>query len=187
MPRFFNVKNDNSAVGPKIIWDEEINVLQPEVGAVLDELRNDKEIVFPLKSAGKQENDKIYEIQYISIDNSSINSDASFKENIYNNYSSEVPLLEEHKNELSQIFSTIEENPIPILTGRRTIRKLAENRKVIYTLKKFKIGEKEYYSLHQPYTFSGEKYCGSHLEKLEQIYSTLIKKSTETQYTDMHL
>uniref|UniRef100_A0AC35GKU4 Uncharacterized protein n=1 Tax=Panagrolaimus sp. PS1159 TaxID=55785 RepID=A0AC35GKU4_9BILA len=160
MPRFFNVKNDNSAVGAKIIWDEEINVLQDKVGAVLGKLRNREEIVFSLKSAGKQEDGEMLQIQYAS-------SFSESKENIYNNYSFEMPLLEEHRYELCEIFSTIEENPI--LTGRRTIRKLAEKRKEKYTLKKFKISEKEYYSLHQPYTFSGERYCGLHHENLEQI------------------
>uniref|UniRef100_A0A914QUF1 Uncharacterized protein n=1 Tax=Panagrolaimus davidi TaxID=227884 RepID=A0A914QUF1_9BILA len=145
MFRFINVKNDNSAAGDRIIWDEEINILQPEVIANLDELRNGKEIVLLLKSLAVEDKK---EDQSDSIE---------FKLKVYEfeNYSSDMPLLEEHQKELSPIWSTFK--PKSIITGRRTMRRLSETANGVYTLKKIKVGENEYYILHQPYSIEAEK------------------------------
>uniref|UniRef100_A0A914QIM6 Uncharacterized protein n=1 Tax=Panagrolaimus davidi TaxID=227884 RepID=A0A914QIM6_9BILA len=144
MFRFINVKNDNSADGEKIIWNEEINILQPEVVAHLDELRNGKEIVLPLKSVAVEDNkedqseyednskeedslmnrifsffaqcfSKVFGGENRSTEATVANikdpkevtfqNPMEFKPKIYEfeNYSSDMPLLEEHQKELASI------------------------------------------------------------------------------------
>uniref|UniRef100_A0AC35FAP7 Uncharacterized protein n=1 Tax=Panagrolaimus sp. PS1159 TaxID=55785 RepID=A0AC35FAP7_9BILA len=225
MSRFFNVKNDNSANGEKIIWDDEINILQPEVVANLDKLRNGEEIVLPLKLVAMEENkeDQSDEDEDTKEEESVMNRIFSFfaqclskvfggengstedvvatvkdpneitsqnpmelKPKVYEfeNYSSDMPLLEEHQKELSQIWSTLK--PKSIITGRRTMRRLSEKANDVYTLKKVKVGENEYYILHQPYDFAKEKntqYKYSDQEKLEQVYATLTQSLSKTPYT----
>uniref|UniRef100_A0A914RDH5 Uncharacterized protein n=1 Tax=Panagrolaimus davidi TaxID=227884 RepID=A0A914RDH5_9BILA len=236
MSRFFNVKNDNSAVGEKIIWDEEINILQPEVVANLDKLRNGKEIVLPLKlvamerkeeekgseeseggTNGKEESDeeedakeeesmmnRIFSIfaqcfSKVFGDNSTEVATSHIKDpnevtsqnpiefkpklHEFENYSSDMPLLEEHQKELFPIWSTLK--PKSIITGRRTMRRLSEKANGVYTLKKIKVGENEYYILHQPYDFAKEKntqYKNSNQEKLEQVYATLTQSLSKSIY-----
>uniref|UniRef100_A0A914QBU2 Uncharacterized protein n=1 Tax=Panagrolaimus davidi TaxID=227884 RepID=A0A914QBU2_9BILA len=237
MSRFLNVKNDNSADGEKIIWDEEINILQPEVVANLDKLRNGKEIVLPLKSVavedkkenqseeseggtnGKEESDedakeegslmnRIFSFfaqclsKVFGRENGSTKAAVAnvkdpneviyqnpmeFKPKVYEfeNYSSDMPLLEEHQKELSPIWSTFK--PKSIITGRRTMRRLSEKENGVYTLKKIKFGENDFYILHQPYSIEAEKNYHSDHKKLEQVYATLTQSTSKTPYTGYFL
>uniref|UniRef100_A0A914PLK8 Uncharacterized protein n=1 Tax=Panagrolaimus davidi TaxID=227884 RepID=A0A914PLK8_9BILA len=100
----------------------------------------------------------------------------------FENYLSHMPLLEEHQKELSQIWSTLEPNSI--ITGRRTMRRLSEKSNHVYTLKKIKVGENEYYILHQPYSIKDQmNYHSDDDKKLEQVYATLTQSLSKTPYT----
>uniref|UniRef100_A0AC34FRK1 Uncharacterized protein n=1 Tax=Panagrolaimus sp. ES5 TaxID=591445 RepID=A0AC34FRK1_9BILA len=194
MSRFFNVKNDNSAEGEKIIFDEEINVLQPEVVAALPMLRAGQEVILPIKSdiyvvtddTKEEEIDSsadcwtnpfgaIYSFITSQLSNLCFGMNEEMKEEgekresintVINtavkqfdvdksNYSADMPLLEEHKEKLSEIWSTFQPNGI--ITGRRTMRRLSANKKdEIYILKKIKVAENEYYILHQQFTFEDD-------------------------------
>uniref|UniRef100_A0A914PXU2 Uncharacterized protein n=1 Tax=Panagrolaimus davidi TaxID=227884 RepID=A0A914PXU2_9BILA len=218
MFRFFSVKNDNSADGEKIIWNEEINILQPEVVAHLDELRNGKEIVLPLKLAAmegkekekgsneseggtnvKEESDedtkeeeslmnRIFSffaqcLSKVFGDNSSEVATSNIKDpneitsqnsiefkpklHEFENYSSDMPLLEEHQKELASIWSMLK--PKSIVTGRRTMRRLSETANGVYTLKKIKLKRIII------------------LIFLEQVYATLTQSTSKTPYTGYFL
>uniref|UniRef100_A0AC34GWX5 Uncharacterized protein n=1 Tax=Panagrolaimus sp. ES5 TaxID=591445 RepID=A0AC34GWX5_9BILA len=210
MSRFFNVKNDNSAAGEKIIFDKEINVLQPEVVAALPKLRAGQEVILPIKSdtfaaVGTNENEIDTKNKswanpfaaYITIQNpnlfSGLNEETEDEESeLIENvkhlninlsiYSSEMPLLEEHKEKLSEIWSTFQSNGI--ITNRRTMRRLSANKNdETYILKKIRNAENECYVLQQHFTSEDFKKPHCDMDALEKVYSTLTKTLAETAYT----